>query len=455
MRLVSVVAAAVLAALLLAAPADAHTSPGADEAPAPYLRSASPEQVVATRSRFFGAENVDQTTGQVRRDRVLFSWFGVTNFAVAIRGHVVLFDAWVPRGLNENWVPTSPGEVAELDPELIILGHAHFDHAADALPIARASGAAIVGLGEHCAEMVKRSNGMPPRCIEVIRGGAPAGAKATLELLPGIEVTAVKHIHSAIGLPDGGDGYHVPVLPPLTTSPLTHPPSPATVVETVGRIPDAEGGSVLYRFQVGDKSFVWHDSSGPMKEEAPGAFDVLRELRPVDVELGAIQGFNQLTNGLRDPRMYIDALRPRIFVPTHHDDWLPGITGPGAGYRQPLMTELERLPAEARPQVRFIQDPRDYLTADALTFPVRFEPLAATRRCVRGRLRARLGGDTADVERVVFKLGAAKRTVESAPWQATFPRRESRRAGRRVRATVVEAGGRQTSLRRAAPRCAR
>ena len=51
--------------------------------------------MVKARQRFFGAANVDARTGAVRPDRVIFSWYGVTNFALAIRGHVVLLDAWV------------------------------------------------------------------------------------------------------------------------------------------------------------------------------------------------------------------------------------------------------------------------------------------------------------------------------------------------------------------------
>lgn len=435
-----------------AAPAVAHVPPDGARGGEPVARAASLADTIETRTRFFGAENVDQATGAVRRDRVLFSWVGVSGFAMAMRGHVVLLDAWVPRGLHEGYVPTTPAELAALKPEHVLLGHAHFDHAADAVPIAQASGAPIVGLGEHCAEMRSRAAGMPPRCIEVLPAGAPSGTSAPVDLLPGVRIVAMKHLHSAIEAPDGQDGYHVPVLPTLSAAPLQHPPSPATMAETVAHVPDAEGGSVLYRFEVGGTSFVWHDTSGPLKEQSPGTLDALRALRPVDVELGAIQSFNQFTNGMRDPRMYLEALRPEIFVPTHHDDWAPGITGPASTYRAPLAAELARLEPAQRPEVRFLEDPRDYVRP--FSFDVALEAQRLIRRCTgAGVLRAGLGGDVADVEQVRFRLGRSTRAVDAAPWTLSFPRREVARRGRQLVAEVTERGGERRVLRRRAPSC--
>ena len=277
------------------------------------------------------------------------------------------------RGVHSGYVPTTPEELAALKPEAILIGHAHFDHAADAVPIAQASGATLVGTAEHCAVLRERAPALPPRCEAIVPEGAPFGAKGTLALLDGIELLGVKHLHSGGEAPDGSDlgGYHVPVVPMTTTTILDHPPTPQDVGHLVEHAPDDEGGSVLYRLRVGGKTFVWHDTSGPLKETAPQTFDVFRTLGPVDVELGAIQGFNQLTNGMRDPRQYLDAIAPKVFVPGHHDDWLPPITTTADGYRAPFDAELRRLPPERRPAVRFLRDPGDYLNHEALTFRLR------------------------------------------------------------------------------------
>ena len=356
------------AMLVLTTAVSAHEPAGAVGGE-PIAARAGKAEMIAARQSIFGRRWVDRRTGAMPRDRVLLSWFGVTNFAMSIRGKVVLLDAWVPRGAHTGYVPTSPEELAALRPKLILIGHAHFDHAADAVPIARASGALLVGLGEHCEAFAARAPAFPPPCEAVLPTGALPGEVAKGRLLAGVGIKAVKHLHSAGTLPDG---YHAPVLPFPSATVLEHPPTFEDMFHLFGHLPDSEGGSVLYRFRVGDFTLAWNDSSGPLVDRAPGVLDRLRGLGPVDVHIGAIQGFNQYTNGMRDPRTYIEALRPRVFVPSHHDDWaIPGITARGDAYRPYLADEIGLIPAASRPKVHFISDPIDYLRPAALQFRVR------------------------------------------------------------------------------------
>jgi L-ascorbate metabolism protein UlaG (beta-lactamase superfamily) len=425
---------------------------------APAAQAAQGPETIVARTKFFGAANVDQATGAVRPDRLIMSWFGVTNFAVALRGHVVLFDAWVPRGPHSGYVPTTPEELGRLKPEAILLGHAHFDHAADAVPIALDSGATLAGTAEHCGHMRERSPGMPPRCVDVVAAGAPPGTTRAVELLSGVEIVAVKHLHSGAKSPNGDDagGYHVPVTPLPSTTVAEHPPTPEDVAHLVEHSEDDEGGSVVYRFRVGGLSFVWNDTAGPLVEDAPETFDALRALRPVDMHVGAIQGFNQVTNGMRDVRRYIEAIAPKLFVPTHHDDWLVGITTKGAAYEPYLRSELELIPAEQRPQVRFIADPHDYVRPDVLTFPLELEPPRLVRRCVgAGRLRVSLRGELDLVRAVSFRLdGRRVRARRAAPFEVTFTRAQlGATRATRLRATVTLAEGSPVTLTRTLPRC--
>jgi hypothetical protein len=218
----------------------------------------------------------------------------------------------------------------------------------------------------------------------------------------------------------------------------------------VQHAPDSEAGTVLYRFRVGDFSLLWNDSAGPLADDAPETFETFKSLRPIDVQVGAIQGFNQLTNGMRDPRQYIEAFAPALFVPAHHDDWAAGITTKGDAYREPLAQELARIPAERRPQVRFISDPGDYVRPEALTFPVKLEPLAISRRCTeRGLMRAALTGDAADVRSVVFRVsGGRSRSDRSAPF--TYPLAGST-SGRLVADVTDVEGGHRTLTRELRP----
>lgn len=442
------------AALAATAPAaGAHTPTSGAVGGGPLSsRAVADRETVALRERYFGAENVD-ATGAVRKDRVILSWVGVVNFAMAVRGHVVLLDAWVPRGGTTGYVPSSPQELAALKPEAIFIGHAHFDHAADAVPIAVASGATLVGSADQCAELLSRiTRPMPPRCVSGLPSGSAPGTRAPVDVLRGVGTDIFQSLHSAPAAPDLQDGLHVPVLPLPSTTQLEHPPTPQDLAHIVGVLPDAEAGTVLYRFEVGDFSMVWNDSAGPLKEQAPAALERMRELRPVDLHVGAIQGFGQFTNGMRDIRQYIEAVGSPLFVPGHHDDWAAGITTKGENYREPLRQELARIPAQRRPQVRFISDPADYVRPEILTFPVAIEPVRLTRRCLPGRkLRVRLDGDVADVRSVRFRIGGRTVTDTEAPFGTTLT---GRRSGR-LRAVVTEAGAPVRTLRRTLPSCRR
>lgn len=266
-------------------------------------------------------------------------------------------------------------------------------------------------------------------CVAAVPAGAPPGTIAEVPLVKGVEATVLKHVHSAAEAPAGEP--HLPVLPRPSTTSLEHPPAPADLVEFLGHLPDAEGGTLLWRFKLGAFTMVWHDSSGPLPERAPGVLDQLRALGPVDVELGAIQGFDQFTNGMRDPMLYLDAIHADTFVPTHMDDWAPPVSTHAAYYKPFFEDALAKLPADRRPRrVIFPLDPADYVRPGVLDFDAELEPLRLTRVCRGGRLVVRLRGDRADVAKVRIT-----------------------RTRRRVRALVTDYDGVRHRLSRTRPRC--
>lgn len=346
----------VLAGASLAAFTAASASPAA--------ASGTPARTVAVRRRFFGAANVD-AAGRVRPDRVILSWFGCTSFAAAIGGRVVLLDAWVPRGMYSGRVPTDVGELVALAPSHVFIGHGHFDHAADAAPIAAATGAVVVGTPEHCAQVRAQAGATPVRTRALpLRS---VGDEAEL-FLGRLRVRALRHVHSAAKAPTGEDAPLL--LPPDPTAILSNPPTLTDAVDTLGHQVDQEGGSVLYRFEVGGFSLVWNDTAGPLREEAPDVVAALAARPRPDVQVGAIQGFGQYTNGLRDPMDYIRAIRPRTFVPSHHDNWMPAVTPSADSYEPRLRSAIDALPAHRRPRLRFIRDTEDYVNPRRLTFAV-------------------------------------------------------------------------------------
>ncbi|MGN2639090.1 MBL fold metallo-hydrolase [Nocardia takedensis] len=323
------------------------------------------ESTIRARRRFLGSDVVDADTGAVRADRVALSWVGCATYVLAIGGVVVLLDAWVPRLMSSGYVPASPQDLADLRPAAILIGHGHFDHAGDAGRIAEASGAVVYGTAEHCAAI--RAQVLAPSFPTVALGDAatPPGHSHEFTVGP-VAVTAIRHLHSAPTAPDRDDPAR-PFFPRPRLAPiLRHPPTRADLAETVPRLRDAEGGVLLYQVRVPGFSLVWHDSSGPLTERAPQVLETLAALPGTDLHIGAVQGYNQITNGLRDPRRYIEALAPALFVPTHHDNWLPGLTAPAATYDRALHAEVARV--GSAPRVRTLHDRIDYVRPERLTF---------------------------------------------------------------------------------------
>ena len=225
------------------------------------------------------------------------------------------------------------------------------------------------------------------------RGSEP-GAEVN-ELRPfddRIEVTALKHIHSAAEAPDG-ENHETTLGSGALPDPrlvLLHPPGPSVLsnLETEGD----EGSSILYQFRLGDFSLIWNDTAGPLRERGPHLFDVLSALPPTDVEVGSVLGFNDPTNGLRDIVDYVERLKPQVFYPVHHDF----VAEYGASQRMKGVMEREMARRGELPtEIRWLYDPTDYLRPGLMTFDPADRrwgtPAAAPtpRSCMRKRLRVR------------------------------------------------------------------
>jgi hypothetical protein len=70
-------------------------------------------------------------------------WLGTTNFELAYGRTVVLLDAYYDRGPRNRPIGVSSADITRAD--LILIGHGHFDHIADAAAIAKRTGAVVVG----------------------------------------------------------------------------------------------------------------------------------------------------------------------------------------------------------------------------------------------------------------------------------------------------------------------
>jgi len=392
------------------------------------------QDTIAARARFFGAENVDPVSGQVRADRVIFSWVTNASLAVSIRGRIVLLDTYINRpelppaagAADLRRSPISIQELLNLAPEAIFLGHGHGDHADNAAYIAKWLNIPIYASPETCDVMqadVQRMftdpnlvnggvriipNGLPVNCISPVTRGSVPGAEVVNihQLDPVACIVAFKHIHSgtvptdpnfpfinvfpdsdprellaSAGVPPspGSPPLPSPALYPRRTS-LTPGASPVPgqmnlTTTGFGTIPGSPGGpiSIFYQFITGDANnftFVWHNTTGPLKEGAgsdPGLpspaigaklFAIMDSLPQTDVELGSIVSLGVSTNGVRDPILYQQHIRPQVYIPIHETDATP--IGSSLRFKNAYLQAVVAANVAVRPEIRWMVDPDDF-----------------------------------------------------------------------------------------------
>ena len=100
-------------------------------------------------------------------DTVVIRWLGNANFEFAHKGKVYLFDAYFDRTPRSHKIGFAAKDVTKA--EGIFVSHAHFDHISDIGPVARQTGARVVG-APITIEAAKKL-GAPEQQLVVAKGG--------------------------------------------------------------------------------------------------------------------------------------------------------------------------------------------------------------------------------------------------------------------------------------------
>lgn len=293
-------------------------------------------------------------------------WTGVSSFVVTFKGHLFLFDAWEIVGIHKDYVPVGREELAALHPEVVFLGHGHFDHAADVGYVAGRTGSVVLASEEQCSTVKEDAarDGFADRFSCLITGtqDTPAmGDLTRVRVWEDVEpVTILKHIHSATRQPGNGNepDPYTPIFDP--TPYATHfNGSPEELATFLGTLQDAEGGTRMYHLKAGEFTLLLGDSAGPIFDQPAIRQSLDRFPGCVDVMANAILGFDQPVSGLQDPVDYVENAHPRLFLPTHGDAWAPALSAGQAGYKDQLAKEIGELPNP--PEIDHLLDPQDYV----------------------------------------------------------------------------------------------
>jgi hypothetical protein len=443
---------------------------------------------IAARQKFFGIENVDPSTGEVRRDRVIFSWITNAGYAASFKGRIVLMDTYINRfevppasGPDLRRTPFGAQDLVDLHPEAIFLGHGHGDHADNAAYIAKWLNIPIYSTPETCdvmqldvARMAADPNTVnggaklvpdakPVNCIGVVpRGSVPGTSVVNIDQLnPVACIVAFKHIHSARVPTDPQFWGSNPIVPvvndydpreaaiyppgvcvaPYAASTTMEPAAtaaqigagstggvlvsgvkglqgclgvgPALTTLVPGQMNLTTSGfggvagpySVFYQFILrGGRHFttVWHNTTGPLIEgfgadpgltsAAAGSpynagvspagnplvgahlFEIMDSLPPTDIEFGSVTTLGLSTNAVRDPFLYTQHVRPKIYVPGHMTD-VQLVSSSLQSKKAFILTEeaaagSPEIPGGGvyRPELHWLVDPND------LAKPMVFDP---------------------------------------------------------------------------------
>lgn len=298
-----ILASGVVATMVAAAAACAPS--GSESGPAEVVAGMPPDAAcqTLTLASSGGPMPSDPNTLVVR-------WLGTANHELAYRGQVFLLDAYYSRVPPARPLGFLPEDITTAT--AIFIGHGHGDHISDAVRVAQRTGARVFG-GPPSYEFVV-AEGLPEAQAVEVKGGEA-------ETFDGVTVQAVLSHHSVRSGPHydaAREGWGM-MRGGLVRQRTPEEDELARELGRGSRDPRiASEGTIGYLFTF-DNGFTlfYQDSAGPV-------VDTQRELMEgrsgVDLALLAYGGFYMTQPQVDATMELVRHFRPRIFMPTHHDE---------------------------------------------------------------------------------------------------------------------------------------
>jgi hypothetical protein len=313
-KLAACSAAAALLALTAPVHADPFADPRADKIPTlgqvgaftnePHDAACSDAKLVSTGA----AAPRDRHTLAVR-------WTGFSNFELVYNGQIILLDAFFDRGSNYPPLGFSAADVKKAN--VILIGHGHFDHMADAASVGLRTGAAIVGAQVTTDKL--KAQGVPEKQIRTVFGRSQEKlffSGFTVEPVLALHGQPDKHITEVM------EGAINSLVPKLTQEQQAD----EKAIQDRGTFDPRviAQGTILYIITFDDGfRLVYRDSGGHVTDYEKSAF---AKSPGVDLALVA------LSADFLEPLVEAQALeheklyKPGVFMPAHHDAAFSGHT---------------------------------------------------------------------------------------------------------------------------------
>jgi L-ascorbate metabolism protein UlaG (beta-lactamase superfamily) len=246
---------------------------------------------------------------------VVLRWLGHSNYELAHRDSVILMDAYYERLPGNHAIGVSAADLKRAN--AIVVGHAHFDHIADAATVARQTGAMVIGAAS--AGTLVQGLGLPARQVRTVTGSG----SETIEF-SGFVVQPVLGHHNTIAT-TVPEGYMEKAAAAIDAASLQAPlteaeQKQAEAIRARGsRDPEiAAKGTIGYVFNFRDAyRIAYVDSPGPITDAQRR---VMQNLPGVDVALLPLVARDAGIPPLMD---LVRLFKPTTILLGHHD-------GPGA-----------------------------------------------------------------------------------------------------------------------------
>ena len=258
------------------------------------------------------------------QNTIVMRYLGVSNYELAYRDQVILFDTFYSRVWPARRLGVVPADFKRAN--AVFFGHGHWDHIADAPEIARQTNAKMYG-GPPTAEWLK-TNGVPEAQVVTWKGGES-------QKFNGFTVQAI-HARHAGGRPEPVNKLmtlYTQLVPEFYGRPQTEEEKAGTQrLQRRGaggpRI-DSEGTlTYLITFDNGYK-IAYTDTAGQISAEQKAAF---ANIPRTDIGIVAYTGRFNTTRQNEESMPIVDTFKPRIVLPSHHEDE----TGVGAHFDMPI-----------------------------------------------------------------------------------------------------------------------
>ena len=239
-------------------------------------------------------------------DTLTVRWLGCANHEIAFRDKVILLDAWYDRGPRNRPLGFGRQDVTRAD--LIINGHAHFDHIADIADVAQRTGAQVMGAPISMGYL--RTQGLPDSQLLETAGGEHFD-------FDGFSVDAILAHHSLLPtevLQKLGEALAA------DSQPLS-PEEQQQVAEIRARgLSDPliiTQGTIAYLFTF-DNGFrlVYRNSAGPITDAET---TTMQQVGGTDLAIIAYQGHVVAESQIGVTVPLVQLYQPGIYLPTHHD----------------------------------------------------------------------------------------------------------------------------------------